>query len=305
MTDVLGYACMNRTLRERDQPVRCNRDMRRSTWESEGLAYASELTRQNVDDLLAILRWNRDHDIRFYRCTSTLVPWNSQFDLPDLPDYDAIERTARKCGALVEDAGMRLTFHPDYWCKLASDSPDTVERSLTAVEYHADWLDLMGLDRSPYYGINVHIGATYGDKAATADRFCDAVRSLSPGARDRLTVENDDKPGLWSVDELASSVSDRVGVPVVFDYHHHGLADRGRTYREGFETAAATWDDVRPATHYSEPQRLRDGEASPQAHAEFVADLPQWLRDRSDVMIEADGKERALLRLRSAVPSDE
>ena len=173
MTDVLGYACMNRTLRERDQPVRCNRDMRRSTWESEGLAYASELTRQNVADLLAILRLNRDHDIRFYRCTSTLVPWNSQFDLPDLPDYNALERTARKCGALVEDAGMRLTFHPDQWCKLASDSPDTV-------------------------------------------------------------------------DELASSVSDRVGVPVVFDYHHHGLADRGRTYREGFETAATTCD--RPPT---------------------------------------------------------
>ena len=73
----------------------------------EGLAYASELTRQNVADLLAILQWNRDHDIRFYRCTSTLVPWNSQFDLPDLPDYDAIERTARKCGALVEDAEIR------------------------------------------------------------------------------------------------------------------------------------------------------------------------------------------------------
>jgi len=158
----------------------------------------------------------------------------------------------------------------------------------------------MGLDRSPRYAVNVHIGATYGDKAATADRFCDAVRSLSAGARRRLTVENDDKPGLWSVTELAASVSDRVGVPVTFDYLHHYFTDRGDTYREGFETAAATWGDVRPIAHYSEPERLRDPEARPQAHADRVADLPAWLRERADVMIEAGAKERALFEARSA-----
>ncbi|WP_049908537.1 MULTISPECIES: UV DNA damage repair endonuclease UvsE [Halorubrum] len=297
---MLGYACLNRTLRDRSDPVRCNRDMRRSTWESDGLPYASELTRQNFADLLTMLRWNRDHDVRFYRCTSTLVPWNSQFDLVDLPDYDEIERIARRCGDLIENEGIRLTFHPDYWCKLASDSPDTVERSVRAIEYHADWLDLMGLDRSPRYAINVHIGATYGDKEATAERFRDAVRSLSPGARRRLTVENDDKRGLWSVRELASAVSDATGVPTVFDYHHHCFTDRGQTFREGFETAAETWGDVRPIAHYSEPKRLRDPEARPQTHARFVSDLPDWLRDRADVMIEAGGKERALERLRSA-----
>ena len=291
---------MNRTLRDRDDPVRCNRDMRRATWESDGLPYASELTRQNFADLLTVLRWNRDHDVRFYRCTSTLVPWNSQFDLEALPDYDEIRRLAEACGALVDDAGMRLTFHPDYWCKLASESPETVDRSVEAVEYHADWLDLMGLDRSPRYAINVHIGATYGDKTATAERFRDAVRSLSPGARRRLTVENDDKPGLWSVAELAASVSDPVGVPVTFDYLHHYFTDRGDTYREGFETAAATWGDVRPIAHYSEPKRLRDPEARPQAHADRVADLPAWLRERADVMVEAGAKERALAGIRSA-----
>lgn len=299
---MLGYPCMNRTLRQRDDPVRCNRDMRKATWESKGLAYASELTLQNFTDLLTILQWNRDHDIQFYRCTSTLVPWNSQFELEELPDYDAIKDVAEQCGDLIADAGMRLTFHPDYWCKLASDSEDTVERSLTAIEYHAGWLDLLGVARSPYYGINVHIGATYGDKAATADRFCEAVKSLSEGARARLTVENDDKPGLWSVSELADMVSRRVDIPIVFDYHHHSFTDRGLSYREGFDVAAGTWDDVRPAVHYSEPHSLRDDTARPQEHAEYVADLPQWLHQQADVMIEADGKERALLQIRSDPP---
>jgi UV DNA damage endonuclease len=279
--------------------------MQQKTYESRGLSYVSELARQNFTDLCEILQWNLDHNIRFYRCTSELVPWNSQFELSALPAFDEIETLARRCGALIEKAGMRLTFHPAYWCKLASESTETVERAVTAVEYHADWLDLMGLDRSPYYGINVHIGATYGDKDATAKRFCETVEGLSPGARARLTVENDDKENLWSVPELASQVSDRTGVPVVFDYHHHTFTDRGRTYREAFEVAAATWGEIRPAVHYSEPKRLRDPGARPQAHAEHAADLPQWLRDQADVMIEAGEKERALFAVREEDPKEE
>jgi UV DNA damage endonuclease len=297
---MLGYPGLNRTLRDREDPVRCNRDMRKATFEERGLPYASELTRQNVADLHLLLEWNVEHDIGFYRCTSTLVPWNSRFDLPDLPDYEEIATLAARCGDLLRDHGMRLTFHPDYWCKLASDSADTVERSLDAIEYHADWLDLLGLPRSPYYGINVHIGATYGDKAATAARFRDAVDRLSSGARARLTVENDDKPGLWSVPELVDAVADPTGVPVVFDYHHHSFTDRDLTYREAFDLAAGTWGDLRPATHYSEPARLHDpySDARPEAHAEYVTDLPAWLRERSDVMIEAGAKERAVFRVR-------
>lgn len=295
---MLGYACMNHTLREREPPVRCNRDMRKATFEERGLSYASELTLQNMRDLRTILAWNVDNDISFYRCTSTLVPWNSQFDLEELPDYAAIREAAQACGALVADHNLRLTFHPDYWCRLASESADTRARSKAAIEYHADWLDLMGLDRSPYYGVNVHIGATYGDKAATADRFRAAIRDLSPAARGRLTVENDDTEGLWSVVELADALAD-LAVPVVFDYHHHSFTDRGLSYRDGFERAATTWNGVRPATHYSEPARLHGEDARPQAHAEYVAAVPAWLRERSDVMIEANGKEEAVFRARS------
>lgn len=294
---MLGYAGLNRTLRDREEPLRANRSMQQKTWEERGLSYVAELTRQNFEDFLEILHWNVDHGIELYRCSSKLVPWNSQFDLSDLPNDDKISRLAEQIGSYIEENDLRLTFHPDYWCKLASTSEDTVERSLTAVEYHADWLDLLGLDRSPYYGINVHIGATYGDKDATAERFRDAVEQLSPGARSRLTVENDDKSGLWSVAELADVVEPSP-VPVVFDYHHHSFTDDGLTYREGFERARSTWDGFRPITHYSEPARLRDGESRPQAHAEMVFDLPDWLATEADVVIEADGKERAVFEAR-------
>lgn len=297
---MLGYAGMNRTLRERTPPVRCNRTMRAATFEDRGPAYAGELAARNLADLHTLLEWNVDHDIRFYRPPSALVPWNSRFDLDALPNYDEVAHLAARCGELVRRAGLRLTFHPDYWCKPASDDPDTRERAVTALEYHADWLDLFGLPRSPYYGVNVHIGATYGDKAATAERFRAVVGSLSPEARARLTVENDDTPGLWSVAELVEAVEPLAEpVPVVFDYHHHALVDGGLTYREAFDRAAATWGEIRPAVHYSEPARLHGSpDATPRTHAGTVADLPAWLADRADVMVEADGKERAVFGAR-------
>ena len=271
--------------------------MQRATFEERGRAYAGELAVQNMRDLHEVLVWNVDHGIRFYRCTSTLVPWNSAFELPELPNYESLREAARRCGELVEREGLRLTFHPGYWCRLGSDSADTRANAIDAVEYHADWLDLLGLDRTPYYGINVHIGATYGDKEATAERFRAAVDRLSPGSRSRLTVENDDTRSLWSVPELVDAL-DGTDVPVVFDYHHHTFTDRGLTYREGFERAATTWGTVRPATHYSEPACLHGADTRPQAHAEQPAVLPAWLHERSDVMVEAGTKEQAVLALR-------
>jgi UV damage endonuclease UvdE len=271
--------------------------MQQATFEERGLGYVSELAVQNMTDLYEILQWNVANGIYFYRCTSTLVPWNSQFDVRELPQYDALEAAAARCGSYIEEHGMRLTFHPNYWCRLGSDSPETRANSVAAVEHHADWLDLMGLDVSPYYGINVHIGATYGDRPATAERFRESLRDLSPGAQGRLTVENDDTESLWGVSELVD-VLDGFDVPALFDYHHHSFTDRGLTYREGFELAASTWGDVRPAVHYSEPARLHGTDVKPQAHAEYVADVPEWLRDRADVMLEADGKEQALFRVR-------
>jgi UV DNA damage endonuclease len=297
---MLGYACMNRTLRERDPPRRCNRGMRRKTWEERGVEYASELALQNLRDLRAILRWNLDHDVYFYRCTSELIPWNSQFDLEELPDYDEIARVAGECGEFVLDHGMRFTFHPSHWCKLASTSEETVANSRRELELHGDWLDLLGLPRSPYYGITVHIGAHYGDKDATAERFRESIRALPPAASERLTVENDDGGRLWSVPELVAAVADPLSVPVVFDYHHHQFASRGLSYREAFERAAATWGETRPASHYSEPACLHGEDARPQAHADYVARVPRWLLDGSDVMLEATAKERALLALREA-----
>ena len=223
------------------------------------------------------------------------MPWNSQFDIEALPNFDRVQSLAEECGRLVRANDMRLTFHPSHWCKLASESDETVARSVESVTHHGRWLDLMDLPRSPRYAINVHIGAHYDNKSATANRFCSVVSDLPARARDRLTVENDDTDSLWSVQELVANVAPRAGIPVTFDYHHHSFTDRGLTYREGFELARDTWGDIRPITHYSEPARLHgDSTARPQDHAEDIRGVPGWLHRNSDIMIESHGTEKSV-----------
>ena len=52
------------------------------------------------------------------------------------------------------------------------------------------------------------------------DRFCKNFENLSPSVQGRLTVENDDKESMYSVKDLMY-IHERIGIPIVFDYHHH------------------------------------------------------------------------------------
>ena len=293
-----GYAALNRTLREAD--VRTNRGMQQATFEERGLPYAGELAEQNIRGVRRIIMWNLDHDIRFYRITSDLIPWYSQYELDELPNSGTVLELLAEIGDLAAANDVRLTFHPSHFVKLASPTESVVDNAVRDLECHGTLMDAIGLSRSPYNSINVHIGAHYDDKAATAERFCAAVDRLSPAVRSRLTVENDDTESLWSVPELVDSVHDEIGIPVVYDDLHHQFTDRGYTREEVMTMAVETWDHTRPIVHYSESRRLHEADpaVSPQNHSDYVAGPIRTYGHAVDVMIEAKMKEQAVLRYR-------
>ena len=296
----LGYAAMNRAVREED--IRMNRGMRKATFEDRGLPYAGELALSNCRGLRRVLHWNVVNDVEFFRIPSSLLPWFSRYEIEELPNSEAVRETLTEAGAIAREHGVRVTFHPDHFVKLASPKPDVVARSKTDLENHGTLCDVMGLDRSPYNSINIHIGAHYDDKDATARRFCENVQALSASVRSRLTVENDDTASLWSVPELLEEIHSEIGIPVVYDELHHQFTDRGLTREEALTRATATWDSckARPIIHYSESRRLHEGDPSlrPQAHSDYVAGPVRTWESGADVMIEAKAKERALLAYR-------
>ena len=60
---------------------------------------------------------------------------------------------------------------------------------------------MLGLPRTPYAKINIHVGAHYNNKAMALEKFCKNFERLSDAVRSRLTVEDDDK-ALASTQEL-------------------------------------------------------------------------------------------------------
>tara|TARA_R100000734_G_C3249266_1_gene51367 strand:- start:65 stop:559 length:495 start_codon:yes stop_codon:yes gene_type:complete len=157
----------------------------------------------------------------------------------------------------------------------------------------------MGVSRTPYNKINIHLGGAYGDKQSAMERFCKNFERLPDSVQTRLTVENDDKASMYSVQDLYDGVYKRIGIPIVFDYHHHRFCPGDLTEREALELAMSTWpDDIVPVVHYSESRRdeQNNDKLKPQAHSDYVYDYIDTYGNTVDIMIEAKRKEQAVFR---------
>ncbi len=283
-----GYACINLTLH--GQGITTNRGMIRRTFLEKGIAYASELILQNVKDLLQIVEWNVANGIKVFRVTSDLFPWASEYKLQDLPHFTEIRSYLEAAGRHA----IRISAHPGPFNKLAG-SGATLANTIKDLEIHSEIFDLMGLPATHWHKINIHVGGAYGDKGETLKRFAENVGLLSANLRGRLTVENDDKPGLYNIADL-KTVHELCGVPIVFDYFHHRLYPGALTEEEAFNIAYNTWD-VKPVFHYSSSRRENeDATAKKEAHSDWVYEEINTYGREVDIMLETKMKELSLVR---------
>jgi UV DNA damage endonuclease len=276
----------------------------------------------SLDRLEQIFDYLESKAISMYRMSSALVPYATH---PDLPQFHGqVDECAQRLDALGAKAralDLRLSFHPSQYIVLNSESESVREAAARDLELQASVLDALGL--GPEAVVVLHVGSVGGDRRAGVERFLRALDSLSPRARARLAIENDDR--CYSLGDVLE-VSWATGLPVVWDVlHHHCLDPQGIPDREALELALATWPDgVTPKIHYSTPKTAvvervrrkgRRKERSlvlPQlrAHADMVDPIAfeQFLRDTAaglefDIMLEAKAKDVALLRLREHLMS--
>ena len=294
----MGYACINMNLSNSKPRITTNRSMIKRTFTEKGLPYASELTLQNCKDLLTILKWNKDNGFDFFRMSSDIIPWASEYNICDLPDYEEIKNVLKECGDFATENLMRITTHPGPFNVLTSPHEHVVENCIKDLSIHGEVFDMMGLSRTPYNKINIHIGGVYGDKVSAMDRFCKNFHRLPNSVKSRLTVENDDKASMYSVVDLYEGVYKVIGIPIVFDYHHHRFNTGGLSEEDALEVAISTWVDVVPVVHYSESRNIEqeDDKIRPQAHSDYVRDYINTYGNRVDIMVEAKAKELAVLK---------
>jgi UV DNA damage endonuclease len=290
----VGYACINMTL-GRDG-VTTNRDAIQRTFQTKGLGHISKLVLANVTDLEKVIHWNEENGFKFYRISSCLFPWMTEYSFDDLPDWQDIKTVLRRIGDAATKYGQRMEFHPSHFTILASPNPTTVERSIRDLEQHSRIFDEMGLEPSHWNCLNIHVGGAYGDKEIASQRWCDNFSRLSENCRKRVVVENDDKANMYSVLDLYNMIYKKVGAPITFDIFHHTFCTGGLSAYEAANLAASTWKDAPLVIHWSSSMKMyENADAKSVAHADYIYDEFQDWETGGWFMCESKAKELSIL----------
>jgi UV DNA damage endonuclease len=294
----LGYACINETLKK--EGVTTNRSLKKATLDKKGLEYCSELAVQNIRDLEKYLHWNVENNILFFRMSSNMIPWGNKVDWFNFKDFNEIKEILKRCGDYAKQHGLRLTMHPGQYCILTSPHQHVIDNSVSDLKMHSDLMDLMGLSRTHYNKINIHMGATYGDKESAIKTFLKNFNKLPDAIKSRLTIENDDKGNMYSTKELFEGIHKNANIPIVFDYHHHRFCTGGQSEEEALRLAVSTWGDIKPIVHYSESKALNEGlKVKMQAHSDYFLNEINTYGMDIDIMMECKAKELALMKYKN------
>ena len=279
-----------------------------------------EIMEHNIQGMYNLVKYvgSLPNDLRMVRIGSNILPAYTQ---PDWRYYwqghgvqRYLESGFKRVGDLARSLDVRLSFHPGQFVVLASDKTDVVERSIEEFEYHTDVIRWMGYGKQfQDFKCNVHISGRKGPAGIK-----DALKSLSPEARNCITIENDEnKWGLEHSLELADDLA------LVLDIHHHWC-------REGeyidptddrFKRVIDSWRGGRPAIHYSVSREdllpLHNTRTRPdfraleeqgykksklRAHSDYmwndaVNDWALTFLDYADIMVESKCKNLASINL--------
>lgn len=301
MKNRIGYCCISIGINEgrskKDQ-ITVNRGMIKKTFETKGLDYVYELAIKNINDFKKILEWNVKNDIFVYRMSSDMFPCIGFYKLEDLPNFGIISSKLKSIGDYAKENNIRTSYHPGPFNVLASENNSVVNKTIDELNKHAELMDMMGLEQSHYYPINIHINTTKPTREEAAKRFVERFSLLSESCRKRLTLENDDSPNQYSVKMLYDWVHTETKIPIVFDQHHFNYGPQDQTMEEALKLAHSTWGDIKPMTHMSSPKTLEDNSGKQTAHADYIYEEIKTYGLEFDTEIEAKAKDLAVIKYR-------
>lgn len=254
------------------------------------------LASHNGASLYSAIEYCATHDIGCFRVNSQILPLKTHPDLgydTELLGEDII-KAFQSCGRLARRTDTRICFHPDQFVVLSSPDRRVVQGSLAELEYQSEVAEWIGADV-----INVHGGGGYGDKPAALKRLVSAIGHMSERARSRLTIENDDR--VYTPRDLLP-VCHQIGLPLVYDVHHHRCHGDDLDVPEATRLAMETWDRE-PLFHVSSPRHGWHSD-NHRPHHDYIdlRDFPVlWDELKVTVEVEAKAKELAVLRLKEAL----
>jgi UV DNA damage endonuclease len=295
----IGYCCIclgvNEGLKKKDH-ISVNRGMVKKTFEAKGLSYVSELVVLNLEDTIKVLKYNIKNKIKVYRMSSDSFPWMSHYTFSNLPNFTKIQRLLLQIGNIVKENDLRVSYHPGQFNVLGSEKEDVVLKTIDELDKHAELMDLMGLDQSTYYPINIHLNVTTPSHELAAERFCTNFYRLKDSTKSRLTIENDDKPSQYSVKMLYDMVHKVIGIPIVVDSLHYACHTDNMSWEDTLTLGLSTWT-TKPLCHHSSSKKLHEDEkVILSAHSDFLYESFDSCGFEVDIELECKQKDFALVK---------
>ena len=286
----IGYPCSNLSV-----GCSASRTFRLASFSPERL---TETVNASLDCLEAILQWNADHDIAYFRISSDTIPFASH-PVMSVDWRKEFGSRFATIGKFIREHGMRINCHPGQYILLNAPNEEIVARSVAELEYTAALFDLMGLDHT--HKMQIHTGGVYGDKPAAIARFVDRYAGLSDAIRRRLVIENDERQ--YSLADNRS-IHEVTGIPLLFDVFHHTLHNDGESVEEALDLFMPTWEGHGvPAMDYS--SQNPDKQAGAHTLSVDLPDFGRFLDDLGernvDIMLEIKDKEASVLAVQRLI----
>lgn len=255
-----------------------------------------EITKNNLDSLYEIIKYNVKNNFHFYRLTSKLVPLathdkvNFDYITPFLDKY-------KKIGKLINDNNIRVDTHPDQYAVLNSMDSKIVKNTVEILEYHYKIMDALGIKDKI---IILHVGSSACGKKASITRFINNFNKLPDHIKKCIAVENDDK--VYNIKDVLE-LCHKINVPMVLDYHHFICNNEKEDINDYLKEIIDTWCEKLPKMHFSSPKsklkkefRSHSDYINKECFIEFINILKMQDKD-IDIMLEAKAKDDAISRL--------
>ena len=258
----------------------------------ESLEKLSDIIRNNFFVTEKIIRHCAANNISGYRISSDLCPVIKHPDimlsLEELPNYNLIEKEINNVSLAIKETNIRVSAHPSEYITLTSEDDIKIKHSLVDLEFHGEIFDRLGLSRTHYNPLNIHVRKE-GDPDQLCNIFMKNFERLSDGIKSRLVLENNDTGNTWDVATLKKYFYKDNNIPITFDNLHHKMLNKGVSEFDAFLDAYETWGDIIPVFHYSE------GKDNGRAHKDMAEYLPENFGKNVLFDVELKSKDIAIL----------